>query len=191
MRDLADGGTRTAFSGGLASAHGLSDDDRERRDAAQRKLKKALADGAGCAKVLADPKKLPTIKAGDRWICQWEQLGLACPLETGHFERNSHKVCSYCLVIGHVLVRCPMASKDGVDVSTLLAGPQVAPAATPERGAGKGKGKGRGTPTNPPAAALSRWEQMEKERAAREATCMTANAAAMARGGGRGTRGQR
>ena len=98
-RQAADGGARAAFTGGLASTHGLSDDERERRDAAQRKLRKVLAEPSGCAKVLEDPKKLPTVKAGERWICQWEQLSLACPLEAGHFERNAHKVCCYCIVI--------------------------------------------------------------------------------------------
>ena len=118
-RTAADGGARTAFAGGLASTHGLSEEERERRDAAQRKIKKSLADVAGIAKVLGDPKKLPTVKAGERWICQWEQLGLPCPLEADHFERNAHKVCCYCLVIGHPLARCPMASKDGLDLKAI------------------------------------------------------------------------
>ena len=125
-RDAVDGAKgRTAFAGGLASTHGLSEAEREQRDAAQRKIKKALATADTRAKVLADPKKLPTVKppGGDRWICQWEQLGLPCAgLGADHWERNSHKVCAYCLVIGHTLVRCPMAEKDGVDLAALRRG---------------------------------------------------------------------
>jgi hypothetical protein len=62
--------------------------------------------------VRADPKKLPTAKLGERWICQWEQLRLPCPLAADHFERNAHKVCAFCFVIGHPLVRCPLAAKE-------------------------------------------------------------------------------
>ena len=61
-RAAADGGQRTAFAGGLASTHGLTEAEREQRDAAQRKIKKALGTPEGCAKVVADPKKLPTVK---------------------------------------------------------------------------------------------------------------------------------
>ena len=93
-----------------------------RAPTSKRKIKKALSTPEARAKVLADPKKLPTVKAGERWICQWEQLGLPCaPLGSEHFERNAHKVCAYCLVIGHPLVRCELATKDGVDVAGINA----------------------------------------------------------------------
>ena len=114
---------RTAFAGGLASTHGLSAEEREQREAAQRKLTKALGTAEGRAKVLADPKKLPTVKppGGSRWICQWEQLGLPCVgLGADHWERNSHKVCAFCLVIGHTLLACPMAARGGnIDLEAL------------------------------------------------------------------------
>ena len=55
----------------------MSEAEREQRDGAQRKIKKALGSAEGVAKVMADPKKLSTVKAGDRWLCQW---GSACPL---------------------------------------------------------------------------------------------------------------
>ena len=153
-RTAADGGSRTAFAGGLAGTHGLSEAEREQRDAAQRKIKKALGTADGCAKVVADPKKLPTVKVGERWICQWEQLSMPCAhLGSEHYERNAHKVCGYCLVIGHSLLRCEMATKDGVDlagVSAALRGGSTAPpaatadgAASGRRGGGEGKG-GRG-----------------------------------------------
>ena len=135
-RVAADGGRRTAFAGGLASTHGLTEAEREQRDAAQRKIKKALSTPEARAKVLADPKKLPTVKAGERWICQWEQLGLPCaPLGSEHFERNAHKVCAYCLVIGHPLVRCELATKDGVDVAGINA-----VAGSPQGGLARGAG---------------------------------------------------
>ena len=63
---------------------------------------------------MAEPKKLPTPKVCDRWICQWEQLGVACPTDKDHYIRNSHQVCAYCWVIGHVLKKCPVARKDGL-----------------------------------------------------------------------------
>ena len=145
-RAAADGGGRTAFAGGLASTHGLSEAEREQRDSAQRKIKKALSTVEGISKVMADPKKLPTTKAGERWMCQWEQLGLPCgQLGADHFERNAHKVCAYCLVIGHPLVRCEMAKKDGLDLAGIVsAGAAAAAPAAPSSGGGKGGGRGGG-----------------------------------------------
>ena len=183
--EMEGGRCVSTFSGGLASTHGLSEEERERRDAAQRKLRKVLSDPAGVAKVVADPKKLPTVRAGDRWICQWEQLGQGCPLEAGHFERNAHKICCYCLVIGHALVRCPSAVKHGLNLAALSASPP-----SPAEGGGKAKGRGKERGASAPAAApviLSRWAQMEVERAARERAAATATTAKpKGRAGGRG-----
>lgn len=162
-------------------------------DAAQRKLKKALANPAGCAKVLADPKKLPTVNVGNRWICQWEQLGLPCPLDAAdHFERNAHKICCYCLVIGHSLVSCTVAANNGVALDVLAAG--LVPAAANGSGGGKGKtrggkGKGRDASVSTPAAPLSRWEQMEKERNSRMADDANTDTHGQGRGRGNGKRG--
>ena len=64
--------------------------------------------------VRAEPKKLPTAKICERFVCQWEQLGLPCPADPDHFVRNSHQVCAFCWVIGHTLVRCPIAKKEGL-----------------------------------------------------------------------------
>jgi hypothetical protein len=64
--------------------------------------------------VLAEPKKLPTCKVKERFVCQWEQLGVPCPTDTDHYTRNSHRVCSYCWVLGHVLHQCEYAKKDGL-----------------------------------------------------------------------------
>jgi hypothetical protein len=69
--------------------------------------------------VRADPKKLPTARLGEKWLCQWEQLGLPCPTEADHFVRNGHQTCAYCLVIGHTLRRCPQAKRDGLDLALL------------------------------------------------------------------------
>ena len=147
-RAAADGGSRTAFAGGLASTHGLTEAEREQRDGAQRKIKKALGTAEGREKVLADPKKLPTVKAPgtERWLCQWEQLGMACGhLGAEHFERNAHKICAYCLVIGHPLVRCELAAKEGVDLKGLTAAVSAAAAPAPApTGGGRGKGSGKG-----------------------------------------------
>ena len=193
-RATADGGSRTAFAGGLASTHGLSESEREQRDAAQRKIKKALSTAEGRSKVIADPKKLPTAKVGERWLCQWENVGLPCgQLGNEHFERNAHKVCAYCLVIGHTLVQCPMALKDSVDIAGLnKAVKALSAAGAPASGGAKGGpggkggggkgGGGKGGKGAPPAAALSKWDQMEAERAARS----TPTADGGKKGGGKG-----
>ena len=147
-------------------------EEREQREGAQRRIKKALATDEGRAKVHADPKKLPTAKLGERWLCQWEQLALPCPLAPDHFERNAHKVCAWCFVIGHPLARCPLAAKDpplAAALSALAAAPPPsdgggkASSGKGGKGGSKGGGKGRAEPAAP---ALSRWEQMEQERAA-------------------------
>ena len=136
---------------------------------------------------------------GERWLCQWENLGLPCgQLGNEHFERNAHKVCAYCLVIGHTLVQCPMALKDGVDlaglnaaVKALAAGGAPAKGGPGGKGGSKGGGGGKGGKAGggvaaPPAAALSRWDQMEAERAAR-ATADAGGKGANGRGGGKGS----
>eukprot|EP00966_Prymnesium_polylepis_P110579 2557901-Prymnesium_polylepis.1 len=74
-----------------------------------------------------------------------------------------------------------MAAKDGLDLKTLLAGPPPAPVL--DKGGGKGKGKGRGVPAAAPTGSLSRWHQMEQERAARDVAA-GANAAKSGRGRG-------
>ena len=95
------------------------------------------------SKVLADPKKLPTVKVGERWLCQWENLGVPCgQLGSEHFEKNAHKVCAYCLVIGHTLVRCPMALRDGVDIAGLNQAVRAASEAASAAASGGGS-KGR------------------------------------------------
>ena len=108
-----------------------------------------------------------------------------CPLEAGHFERNAHKICCYCLVIGHALVRCPSAVKHGLNLAALSASPP-----SPAEGGGKAKGRGKERGASAPAAApiiLSRWAQMEVERAARERAAATATTAKpKGRAGGRG-----
>ena len=110
--------------------------------------KKDLAEGI--AKGVADPKKLPTAKLGDKWICQWEQLGVPCPSEPDHFGRNAHKVCCFCYAVGHPLARCPVAAKEGVPVAALLA------EAPPPAAAGPGGGRGRALRAEQEMAAAAR-----------------------------------
>ena len=100
-------------------------------------MRRAVATAEARAKVLADPKKLPTAKLGDKWICQWEQLGVPCPSEPDHFGRNAHKVCCFCYAVGHPLARCPVAAKEGVPVAALLA--EAPPPAAARPGGGRGR----------------------------------------------------
>jgi hypothetical protein len=118
--DAASVEAEAAEAHALAAAEkamlGLSETEREERAEAQYALQCVLCDADARARVLMNPNLLPTAAIAGKWVCAYENVGLACPTrrEPEHFLRHVHRTCAYCYVDGHTLPYCPLATRDGI-----------------------------------------------------------------------------